>query len=119
METRGAKISAAARRPGAAAHSQNSTAGFPAASGCSAAGLPVRESQAPSHTGNSWDWTPPRSQLAGPALLEAPSPVSAGMSGPPVARWLSPHHLGVLAQLESQGHPQIPGAGAGLLNAVE
>lgn len=89
VETEGAKMSAAARRPRAAARSQNSTAQFPAAWGGSAAGLPERES-APGGVGNSWDWTPPRSQLAGPALLEAPSLVSVGTSDSLVAPWLSP-----------------------------
>ena len=45
VETKGAEISAAARRPGAPSHSQNSRAGFPAASGRTAAGLPARETE--------------------------------------------------------------------------
>ena len=41
-QTKGAEISAAARRPGAPSPSQNSTARFPEAS-CTMAGLPVRQ----------------------------------------------------------------------------
>lgn len=47
LETKGAEISAAARRPGAPSHSQNSAVRFPAASGCTAAGLPESETVRP------------------------------------------------------------------------
>lgn len=113
VETKKAEISAAAGHPGAPTRSQNSTARFPAASGYSTAGLPVREpSQAPSRAGNSWDGVQPRSQLAG-----WPCPAGGAIPGECGHVWLSrgtlalPHHLGVQAEFESPGHPQISGEG--------
>lgn len=48
-----------------------------------------------------------------------PCPAGGAISGSPVAPWLCPYHLGIQAELESQGHPPIPGEELGLLNAVE
>lgn len=106
VETKGAEISAAARPPGAPAHSQNSTARFPAASGYSTAGLPVREpSQAPSSAGNSWDGTQPRSQLAG-----WPSPAGGVIPGECGHVWLSRGTLALAVSPRCPGRVQESGA---------
>lgn len=122
VETKGAEISAAARRPGAPSHSQNSAARFPAAQAAPQLGFRRgRQSQTPGSARNSWDWTPPRSQLAGRALLEAPSLVSVGMSGSPLAPWLSPLGSCLSSRVRGSLKSQARGWGQrpGLLSTVE
>lgn len=77
MQTDGAKVSVAAASR-AAARSQNSTK-FPAALVALQLGWGGVGGRGGAGAGNSWAWTPPRSQLAGPAPLEAPSLVSVGL----------------------------------------
>lgn len=101
VETKGAEISAAARRPGAPSHSQNSRAGFPAASGRTAAGLPARETESRPQQRRGDQRGLDAAQK--PAWLERPpSVVSVACVTLPWHPGLLPH-LRVLAEFESQG----------------